>query len=206
MSTAADSPAGQIAGADNATHRHHFMPAGSRIFQHVPHPHMPRNVNVIFAAEQAAGNFNQKVATGMTAVFQAMPTFWLIMIWIVTWIVTNATILSFDPLPWPLLLALASVPQLPLMIVIMVGQGLLGRKQELQSDEQFNTTQKTYSDLCQVMDHLSAQDAELLRQTEMLLHILRTSGLPAEQIAAFEKAAAQQPAVSQPAPQATSGS
>ena len=98
------------------------------------------------------------------------------------WIVANATIVRFDPLPWPLLLALASVPQLPLMIVIMVGQGLLGRKQELQSEEQYNTTMKTYHDIEQVLQHLSAQDDELLKQSHMLLHLLAASGVPPEQL------------------------
>ncbi|HEX9016912.1 MAG TPA: DUF1003 domain-containing protein [Chloroflexota bacterium] len=147
-------------------------PQRRALFRHMPHPHVPRNVNVIFEAEKAAGNFNQKVAVGLTNVFQAMPTFWLIMAWITLWIVVNATIVRFDPLPWPLLLALASVPQLPLMIVIMVGQGLLGRKQELQSDEQFNTTQKTYHDIEEIMQHLSAQDDELLKQTKMLTRLV----------------------------------
>ncbi len=141
------------------------------------HPHRPQNVNAVHDAEKRAGGFNQQVAMRMTTLFQAMPTFWLIMAWIILWIVANATILQFDPLPWPLLLALASVPQLPLMIVIMVGQGLLGRKQELQADEAFHTTQKIYHDIEQSMQHLAAQDDELLRHTNMLLRLLEAAGL-----------------------------
>ncbi|QBD77677.1 DUF1003 domain-containing protein [Ktedonosporobacter rubrisoli] len=151
------------------------------LFHPTLYPYKPQNVNLIFKAEKAAGNFNQKVAVGMTQVFQAMPTFWLIMAWIVLWILANATIVHFDPLPWPLLLALASVPQLPLMIVIMVGQGLLGRKQELQANEQFETTMKTYHDIEQIMHHLSAQDEEIIRQTHMLIHLLQAHGISPEQ-------------------------
>ncbi|MFL5660649.1 MAG: DUF1003 domain-containing protein [Ktedonobacteraceae bacterium] len=160
------------------------VPAHHRrtLFTNTVHPHQPRNVNLVLEAEKAAGNFNQKVAVGLTTIFQAMPTFWLIMAWIVLWIVANATIVRFDPLPWPLLLTLASVPQLPLMIVIMVGQGLLGRKQELQSEEQYNTTMKTYHDIEQIMQHLSAQDDELLKQSHMLLHLLSASGITPEQL------------------------
>ena len=157
------------------------VPQNHALFHHTAHLHRPRNVNILFEAEKAAGSFNQKVAVGMTTIFQAMPTFWLIMLWIVLWIVANATIVHFDPLPWPLLLTLASVPQLPLMIVIMVGQGLLGRKQELQSEEQFNTTIKTYHDIEQIMAHLSAQDEEILKQTRMITHLLKASGIPPEQ-------------------------
>ncbi|HVB74707.1 MAG TPA: DUF1003 domain-containing protein [Ktedonobacteraceae bacterium] len=153
-----------------------------KLYKHTPYPHVPKNVNAIHEAEKAAGNFNQKIAVGLTSVFQAMPTFWLIIAWIVLWIAANATIVHFDPLPWPLLLCLASVPQLPLMIVIMVGQGLLGRKQELQSEEQYNTTMKTYHDIEEIMQHLVAQDAELLRHTKMLIHLLSAAGITPEQL------------------------
>ena len=156
------------------------------LFQNKPHPHEPRNVNLLMQAEKAASNFNRKVAVGMTRLFSAMPTFWLIMLWIVLWIAANATIVHFDPLPWPLLLCLASVPQLPLMIVIMVGQGLLGRQQELQAEEQFNTTVKTYHDIEQIMEHLSAQDAELIKQSHMLMHLLQASGISPEQVATIQ--------------------
>ncbi|HMA37274.1 MAG TPA: DUF1003 domain-containing protein [Chloroflexia bacterium] len=159
-------------------------PARLHLFHPHLHPNRPINVNAVHAAEKRAGGFNQQVALRMTTIFQAMPTFWLIMAWIILWIVANATILRFDPLPWPLLLALASVPQLPLMIVIMVGQGLLGRQQELQAEEAFQTTQKIYHDIEQSMQHLSAQDEELLRQTRMLVRLLEASGLPVEPLPA----------------------
>lgn len=138
------------------------------LFEHTPHYHIPRNVNAIHEQEKRSADFNQQVAVGMTQLFQSMWTFWAIMAWIISWIVVNATVASFDPLPWPLLLCLASVPQLPLMIVIMVGQGLLGRKQELQSEEQYDFTVKSYHDIEQIMLHLSKQDEELLRQTELI--------------------------------------
>lgn len=162
-----------------ATTPHHHT---GILFKYTPHLHKPQNVNLLFKAEQEAANFNQRVAVGMTKLFSAMTTFWLIALWIILWIAVNATIAHFDPLPWPLLLCLASVPQLPLMIVIMVGQGLLGRKQELQSEEQFNTTIKTYNDIEQIMAHLSAQDEEILRQTHLILALCKASGMSQEQL------------------------
>ena len=156
------------------------------LFQHHPFPHKPRNVNLVHEAEKKEAGFNQKIAIGMTTLFQSMWTFWAILAWIVLWILLNLLPFAWDRLPWPLLLCLASVPQLPLMIVIMVGQGLLGRKQELQSEEQYQTTMKTYHDLTEVMEHLAAQDAELLKQTHMIIHLLRASGIPPEQVAAIQ--------------------
>jgi uncharacterized membrane protein len=136
--------------------------------EHVRHVHIPRNVNVLHRDEQASGNFNQSVAIGMTKFFQSMPTFWLILAWIVLWMAANLTIVHFDPMPFPLLLALASIPQLPLMVVIMIGQGVLGRHAELQADEAFQTTQKTYSDIEQIIEHLNKQDEKILEILERL--------------------------------------
>ncbi|GCE14779.1 DUF1003 domain-containing protein [Tengunoibacter tsumagoiensis] len=159
----------------------HLEQLRKSLFHSAPGGHTPSNVNRVFEMEKAAGNFNQKVAVSMTNLFSAMPTFWLIVTWIILWIVSNATIAHFDPLPWPLLLCLASVPQLPLMIVIMVGQGLLGRKQELQSEEQYKTTMNTYHDIEQIMTHLGSQDEAILNQTHMIMHLLQANGIPPEQ-------------------------
>jgi len=185
-------------------HRH-----ASVLFHHQPHQHQPRNVNLIHEAEKATAGFNQRVAVGMTQVFQSMITFWVILSWIVGWILLNFLPLAWDRLPWPLLLCLASVPQLPLMIVIMVGQGLLSRKQELQADEQFHTTMSTYHDIEEIMKHLAAQDAELLRHAHMLIHLLEKNGISLQQLAtegattshldAFVQPASEAPATPVPA-------
>lgn len=164
---------------------HHTIQLTS-LFQHTPFPHKPRNVNLVHEAEKREAGFNQKVAIRMTTLFQSMWTFWAILTWIILWILLNLLPFAWDRLPWPLLLCLASVPQLPLMIVIMVGQGLLGRKQELQSEEQYQTTMKTYHDIEEIMQHLSAQDAELLKQTHMIIHLLKASGIPLEQVTAIQ--------------------
>ncbi|HYA99872.1 MAG TPA: DUF1003 domain-containing protein, partial [Ktedonobacteraceae bacterium] len=74
--------------------------------------------------------------------------------------------------------------QLVLLPVILVGQNVLSRKAELQADEQFHTTMSTYHDIEQIMQHLSAQDAELLRQAKMLMHLLEKNGISIQQLEA----------------------
>jgi hypothetical protein len=71
-----------------------------------------------------------------------------------------------------------------MLSVIMVGQSVLGRKQELQAEEQFNTTMSTYHDIEQIMQHLSAQDTELLRHAHMLMHLLEKNGISLQQLEA----------------------
>jgi hypothetical protein len=42
----------------------------------------------------------------------------------------------------------------------------------------------SYNDIEQVMQHLSAQDAELLRHTRMLIHLLEKNGISLQQLEA----------------------
>src|SRR5260370_16898256 len=72
--------------------------------------------------------------------------------------------------------------QLVLLPVIMVGQNVLGRKAELLADEQFRTTMSTYHDIEEIMQHLSAQDAELLRLPKMLIYLLEKNGISLQQL------------------------
>jgi NADH pyrophosphatase NudC (nudix superfamily) len=61
---------------------------------------------------------------------------------------------------------------------------VLSRHVKLQADEQFNTTMSTYHDIEQIMQHLSAQDAELLRHAKMLIHLLEKNGISLQQLEA----------------------
>lgn len=65
-----------------------------------------------------------------------------------------------------------------------VGPSVLGEHAELQADEQFRTTMSTYHDIEQIMQHLSAQDAELLRHAKMLINLLEKNGISLQQLEA----------------------
>ncbi len=175
----------------------HPRPQSSVLFHHEPHQHQPRNVNLLHQAEQAASGFNTRVAVLLTKGVGTMLTAYLFTV--------LAIIGLFGLLGWlnPFIFLLATwvsqqFLQLVLLPVIMVGQNVLGRKTELQADEQFHTTMSTYHDIEQVMNHLSAQDAELLlltkhllaqdaellRHAQLLLHLLEKNGISLEQLAA----------------------
>lgn len=154
------------------------------LFQHAPHPNTPHNPNEIHRLEQAAEGINTKIAVTLT---KSVGTMWTAYTFVVLAIIGLFAILGvLSPLV-ALLVAWTSqtLIQLVLLPVIMVGQNVLSRKQEIQSEEQFNTTIKTYHDIEQIMLHLSAQDAELLKQTHMIIHLLQTSGVTPEQLAAI---------------------
>lgn len=138
------------------------------LFTHSPHPHEPRNVNELHKLEHETANLNNKIAVTLT---RYVGTMWTAYIF-----TTLALIGLFGLLGWlnPFAFLLATwlsqqFIQLVLLPIIMVGQNVLGRKSELQADEAFNTTQKSYYEIGQIIAHLSAQDEELLRQTTILI-------------------------------------
>ena len=151
------------------------------LFRNEPHQHLPRNVNLLHETEQAASGFNSRLAVALT---KGVGTMWTAYVFTVL-----AVIGLFGLLGWlnPFTFLLATwvsqqFLQLVLLPVIMVGQNVLGRKAELLADEQFHTTMSTYKDIEQIMQHLSAQDAELLRQAKMLLRLLEKNGISLHQL------------------------
>ena len=150
------------------------------LFRHEPHQHQPRNVNKLQATEQASEGFNTRLAVALTKYTGTMWTAYLfagIGIGSLVGVFTNSVFLA---------LLFGSISsyflQLVLLPIIMTGQNVLGRRSELQADEAFKTTMSTYHDIEQIMQHLLAQDAELLHHTKMLIHLLEKNGITLQQL------------------------
>lgn len=145
------------------------------LFDHTPHPHQPQNINVVHAQERAEGNgwqrLNERIAVLLTTIVGTMECAYVFAAIAIMGLLgllgyLNATVYLLAG--W----TSQQLIQLVLLSVIMVGQNVQARKQELLAEEQFNTTMKTYSDIEQIMAHLSAQDDEILKQTELLTQLL----------------------------------
>jgi len=162
-------------------HSHHHT---MHLFHHEPHQHQPRNVNEVQAAERQG--FNDTIAIFLT---KSVGTMWMAYAFAILAVITIFAVLGLFGVVSPLVAAIGGALsqtfiQLVLLPVIMVGQNVLGRKAELQSDEQFRTTMSSYHDIEQIMQHLSEQDAELLRHSKMLIHLLEKNGIPLQQLEA----------------------
>jgi uncharacterized membrane protein len=146
----------------------------SKLYEHLRHPHVPRNINEVHRQERAAQAnaytlFNERAAVWLTLLFSTMELFWLIDLFMAVWIIGNsAGFWHFDPLPYPLLLMVINIPQLPLLPLLAIGQKVLSRKQELQADEAYQTTMRSFSDIEQIMNHLDKQDQVILEILQRL--------------------------------------
>ena len=150
--------------------------------QHTPFPHhKPRNVNEQHKAELEASGVNTRIAVGLT---KSVGTMWTAYSFAVLAIIGLLAILGWLPALVALLVVWASQTfiQLVMLPILSVGQNVLGRHAELMAEEQFNTTMNTYHHIEEIMHHLSAQDAELLKHTKMLIHLLSAAGITPEQL------------------------
>lgn len=138
-----------------------------KLYEHKPHPHKPQNVNVLHQAEQAASGINTSIAIALT---NSVGSMWTAYSFVLLALVGLLAILGLLPPIIALLVAWLSqtLIQLVLLPVIMVGQNVLNRKTELQAEEQFQTTQRSYHDIEQIMHHLDAQDQKILEILEKL--------------------------------------
>lgn len=136
----------------------------SKLYTHENHPHMPTAIRVqdVHEAHKARGGLNAKVAIGLT---RGVATMWCAYLFAALAVVGLLGLLGWlNPFIFLLTTWISQqFLQLVLLSVIMVGQGLLGKHQEMVSEETAKTTQKSYHQLGQVVKHLNAQDEELFK-------------------------------------------
>lgn len=135
------------------------------LYEHKPHLHKPRNINKQHAQEMQG--LNDRIALTLTRGVGSMPVAYS---FVVLALIGLLAILGLLPPIVALLVAWFSQTfiQLVLLPVIMVGQNVLNRKQELQNEEAYQATLKSYHDIEQIMQHLDAQDRKILEIAERL--------------------------------------
>jgi uncharacterized membrane protein len=138
------------------------------LYRHTAHPHVPQNATDRHKAELARGGFNQRLAVFLTVYVGTMQTAYGFTALAFVGLLGVLAILT--PTIYTLVAWLSqTLIQLVLLPVIMVGQNVLNRHAEIQADEQFQATLHTLHDSDQMIQHLDAQDVELLKQTAELL-------------------------------------
>ena len=151
----------------------------SKLYTHVPHPHRPQNTNVQRKEEMRAAGFNQRLAvaiTRMTGTMTCAYAFGLLAL-----LGFPALSALFSPIVAIYVVWFSQTfLQLIFLPVLSVGQSVLNRKAELQADEQFNTTIKTYHDIEQIALHLDKQDSailQILEKVEQLMAVQAARGV-----------------------------
>lgn len=138
--------------------------------------HIPRNVNMLHRMEQEAAGFNTKIAVAITRGMGTMTCAYIfVLLALVGFPGFHAT--ATQDVQW----ISQTLIQLVALSILAVGQQVVSRHQELQSDEMFQTTMKSFHDIEQITLRLDAQEKELLKQTMILEQLVSRKRRPAKE-------------------------
>ncbi len=134
--------------------------------------HQPENVNLKHKSQLGLQN---KIALFITTAIGTMYAVYCFALFMAGWMIWQ-TFFShnpFDPYPFAFLLFLGNIVQLLLMPLIMVGQNIQGRHQEIRAEEEYKTTTTSYHDIEAILKHLNIQEKELSKQTKMIEELVK---------------------------------
>ena len=132
--------------------------------------HRPENVNV---KHKARLGLEDRIALFTTNIIGTMYAVYFFALFMAGWMLWQSFFdkKPFDPFPFAFLLFLGNIVQLLLMPLIMVGQNLQGRHAEIRAEEEYKTTQSSYSDIERILTHLDKQDKQMQKQLNLLLEL-----------------------------------
>jgi uncharacterized membrane protein len=131
-----------------------------------------KNVNVIHRTRLTRLD---KLALFITEKIGTMGFFFIIFAWTIIWLGWNVIApknLRFDPYPaFVLWLFISNLIQIHLMPLIMIGQNIQGKHEELRSEHDFETDKKAEKEIETILNHLEKQQTlmlEILKRIEKL--------------------------------------
>ncbi len=109
--------------------------------EHIPHPWIKERAKAgprLTKNEQIG--FNGRLALFITGKFGSMGAFYVLSLWMVSWIILASFSIGFfgkDPYPFTFLLFLSNIVQLLALPVLAVGQQVLSRASDKQAEQTF---------------------------------------------------------------------
>lgn len=135
-----------------------------RALREHPHLHIPRLVR---SSDLKGTGLLDVVADGVSAVVGDMRVFLAVVLWIAVWLVAG-TWLRFDPSPFPLLLMLMNIPQLPIMISLQVSANRAEKQRDAKGLTDHETLTAIHALAVEVRGINQTQTGELEQQTAIL--------------------------------------
>jgi uncharacterized membrane protein len=145
---------------DHLERHDRMLSQGISLVESRPHPwiRLHRVEEPARASDQAV-SVNGRLAAWLTRRMGSMWAFYAAAVFQLAWMgLAQARVLRFDPYPFPFLLFLSSLVQLVFMLVIMVGQEVLGQAADRRSEQTFLNGEAILYECDRMQEHLTAQD------------------------------------------------
>lgn len=143
-----------------------------KIYEHKPHKHKTQNINAVHADQLTFGQrIADQVANGMGSWKFVIIQTAIVAVWIIlnVWILLH----PFDPYPLILLNLVFSTQAAYASPLILMSQNRQATKDRLMAEHDYQINLKNEEETRQLIQHLYEQDTELLKQTSMIIEILK---------------------------------
>jgi len=143
-----------------------------KLFEHKPHAHKTQNINEVHDDQLGLG-------ARVSDVFASVMGSWKFIIIqsaiLILWILFNtlALIAHWDGYPYILLNLALSFQAAFATPIILMSQNRQAAKDRLTAEEDYNVNKRGEEETRQLIQHLYEQDAELLKQTTMLIDLIQ---------------------------------
>lgn len=143
-----------------------------RLFEHKPHRYKIKNINTEHDDQLGLGD---KVADNVASIMGSWAFIITQSVILVLWIALNsiALIVHWDGYPYILLNLALSFQAAFATPIILMSQNRQAEKDRLTAKEDYEVNKKGEYEIEQLIQHLYEQDAELLKQTTMLIDLLQ---------------------------------
>jgi|SRR5579872_20474 len=143
-----------------------------RLFEHKPHRYRIKNLNEVHDDQLT---FGQRIADNVASTVGSWPFIIIQSALLASWIVINivAFTLRWDPYPFILLNLMLSFQAAYTGPFVLMSSNRQAAKDRLMAEHDYQINMKGEEETRQLIQHLYEQDAELLKQTNMLIDLLQ---------------------------------
>ena len=150
---------------DHLEEQDRVLNRGIRLVERQQHPYIEQHKVVKPAAvEDELVGRNGRLAAWLTKRVGSMWAFYVAAVLQLGWMTLALLgLIGFDPYPFAFLLFLSSLAQLIFMVVIMVGQDVLGKAGDKRAQQTYLDAEAVLHEAARLQEHLTAQDLVIVK-------------------------------------------
>lgn len=115
---------------------------------------LPENVNLV---HRSRFKFHDRVAAVITAAIGSMYAVYFFIVFVLGWMIWQVVVEQpFDPYPFVFMIFISNVIQLILLPLILVGQNVQNRHNQLRAEEEYQTTKTIHQDIETILTTLDS--------------------------------------------------
>ncbi|HQS84002.1 MAG: hypothetical protein B7Y25_03690 [Alphaproteobacteria bacterium 16-39-46] len=134
-----------------------------------------KKINIATQNVTSQLSLNDRIAVYITERLGTMAMVYGAIVFILFWMFVGYETYE-DPYPFPLLLLIINIVTMILLPLIMVGQNLMNREEQIRSNEARKATMTSYENILVILECLEKDERELLYQTKVLNALLTAAG------------------------------